>query len=143
MKKLFIDRMVPFLLLTILNVLTFFGEVYIIGFSVETTLIIRGTTLILDWLLTKPYVLIRSKLMIYFGFNFPKSPLFVSYLAYSFGLFIFLFVHLIRLLILFAFDMVTIDSMIKSLVASILLIFMFAWIVDLATKKVRMYFDRK
>lgn len=143
MKKMFVDRMVPFLLLVIVNVLTFFGEVHIIGFSVVATLIIRGTTLGIDWFLTKPYVWIRDKLMVYFELKFPKTPLFNSYLSYSFGLSIFFFVHLIRLLILYAFTMVTIESMIKSLIASVLLIFIFAWLVNLLTKRIKIYFKQR
>lgn len=143
MRKLFIDRMIPFLLLVIFNVIAFFGEVHLIGFSVIATLIIRGTTLGFDWFLTKPYVWIRNKLTVYFKFKFPKSPLFASYLGYSFGLSIFFFVHFVRLLILYTFDMVTVESMLRSLGISILFIFIFAWLVDLITKKVKIYFKKE
>ena len=125
MKKLFIDRMVPFLLLVIISVVTAFVEIRFIGFSLVATLIIRGTALILDWLLSKPYAKVKNRLVISFGLKFPKSPMFASYLAYSFSLFIIFLTHPIRLLILYAFDMVTLDSMIKSLIASILLVFVF------------------
>lgn len=143
MKKIFIDRMVPFLLLFVISVVTGLVEIRFIGFSVVATLIIRGTALISDWLLSKPYAKAKNRLVVSFGLRFPNSPLFASYLAYSFSLFIIFLTHPIRLLILYAFDMVTLESIIKSIIASILLVFVFAWVVDFLTKKVKAYFKKE